>query len=64
MMPTIDRVYINELARAQLGWQPQHDFDSILQRLCVSEDFRSPLARAIGSKGYHAEVFTEGPYPV
>jgi len=25
---------------------------------------RSPLAQAIGSKGYHAEAFAEGPYPV
>jgi hypothetical protein len=24
----------------------------------------SPLARIIGSKGYHAETFAEGPYPV
>ena len=25
---------------------------------------RSPLAQAIGSKGYHAETFAHGPYPV
>jgi len=24
----------------------------------------SPLATAVGSKGYHAESFEEGPYPV
>jgi nucleoside-diphosphate-sugar epimerase len=23
----------------------------------------SPLARLVGSKGYHAEVFADGPYP-
>ena len=28
------------------------------------EDFRSPLARQVGSKGYHSTVFAEGPYPV
>ena len=64
MVPTIDRVYVNELARTRLGWQPRHDFNSILRRLRADEDFLSPLARAVGSKGYHAEVFTEGPYPV
>jgi UDP-glucose 4-epimerase len=64
MVPTIDRVYVNELARTRLGWQPRYDFNSILRRLRADEDFLSPLARAVGSKGYHAEVFTEGPYPV
>jgi UDP-glucose 4-epimerase len=64
MVPTIDRVYVNELARIRLGWRPRYDFNSILQRLRADEDFVSPLARAVGSKGYHAEVFTEGPYPV
>jgi len=64
MLPTIERVYVNELARAQLGWQPRYDFNAILRRLSAAEDFLSPLARAVGSKGYHGEVFTEGPYPV
>jgi UDP-glucose 4-epimerase len=64
MLPSIDRVYVNELARKQLGWRPRHDFTSILQRLRASEDYRSPLARAVGSKGYHAEMFADGPYPV
>jgi hypothetical protein len=35
----------------------------VIDRLRASEDFRSPLARAVGSKGYHAEAFSEGPYP-
>jgi len=64
MLPAIERVYVNELARAQLGWRPRYDFNSILQRLRTDEDFQSPLARAVGSKGYHAQVFNEGPYPV
>lgn len=63
MMPTVDRVYVNDLARARLGWQPRYDFNYVLQRLQASEDFRSPLAQTVGSKGYHAEVFTGGPYP-
>ena len=64
MLPAIERVYVNDLARTQLGWQPRYDFNSILRRLQAGEDFQSPLARAVGSKGYHAKVFNEGPYPV
>lgn len=63
MPQTIDHVYINELARAQLGWQPRHDFESAIRCLRMLEDFRSPLARAVGSKAYHATTFSEGPYP-
>jgi UDP-glucose 4-epimerase len=61
---TIDRVYVNELARNELGWLPRHDFRSAIQRLHAREDFRSPLARAVGSKGYHSITFSSGPYPV
>jgi nucleoside-diphosphate-sugar epimerase len=64
MLPSIDRVYVNAKARAELGWQPRHDFRSLLDRLEAGEDVTSPLARQVGSKGYHAEVFTDGPYPV
>jgi len=63
MPQSIDRVYVNELARAQLGWRPRHDFQSAIRSLRALEDFRSPLARAVGSKGYHATTFFEGPYP-
>ena len=64
MLPALDRVYVNERARRELGWQPRHDFRSLIDRLKAGGDFRSPLARLIGSKGYHRESFTEGPYPV
>lgn len=63
MFPTVDRVYVNESARARLGWRPQYDFGRAIDRLRAGGDFRSPLARAVGSKGYHAEAFSEGPYP-
>jgi nucleoside-diphosphate-sugar epimerase len=62
--PGIDRVYVNDRARDELGWQPQYDFQSVLQRLQAGDDMRSALARLVGSKGYHAQVFSEGPYPV
>jgi UDP-glucose 4-epimerase len=60
---TIDRIYINELAQKELGWQPRHDFPSAIRSLRAQVDFRSTLARAVGSKGYHSITFSEGPYP-
>lgn len=55
MFPGIDRVYVNERARRELGWQPRYDFQHVLDLLASDNDFRSPLARAVGSKGYHAD---------
>jgi len=52
MLPSIDRVYDNARARAELGWKPVHDFASVLAR-AKAGDIRSPLAREIGVKGYH-----------
>lgn len=49
----IDRVYVNARARAELGWTPRYDFRSVLDALKRDEDPRSPLARAVGAKGYH-----------
>jgi UDP-glucose 4-epimerase len=60
MLPTIDRVYVNERAWRELGWRPQHDFASVIARLAAGEnDFRSALARAVGSKGYHRPATQE-----
>jgi len=56
MVPAIDRVYINERARTELGWRPRHDFASVVARLRAGADFRSPLAIAVGAKGYHREA--------
>ena len=64
MFPTIERVYDNALARRDLGWKPRHDFAALIEQLRHSDDFRSAMARAIGSKGYHDEVFEDGPFPV
>jgi UDP-glucose 4-epimerase len=64
MFPHIDRVYVNDRARAELGWIPHYDFTRVIDLLRAGEDPRSPLAREIGSKMYHAETFAEGPYPV
>jgi nucleoside-diphosphate-sugar epimerase len=64
MFPNIDRVYVNERARRELGWRPKYDFAHVIDRVHAGDDPRSPLARAIGSKGYHAGAFAGGLYPV
>jgi UDP-glucose 4-epimerase len=64
MFDSIDRVYDNRLARLELGWTPRYDFGHVLSCLERGLDFRSPLAREVGSKGYHAVAFADGPYPV
>ncbi|HTV23070.1 MAG TPA: NAD(P)-dependent oxidoreductase [Polyangiaceae bacterium] len=56
---SIDRVYVNEHARLELGWQPRHDFARTLRCLQQGLDHQSPLARQVGSKGYH-RTNTEG----
>ena len=64
LFPQINRVYVNDRARAELGWNPTYDFGHVLACLRAGRDFRSPLARDVGIKGYHAATFEEGPYPV
>lgn len=64
MFPSIERVYVNERARNDLGWRPRYDFRYVLDSLKAGADPCSPLSRAVGSKGYHAYKFAEGPYPV
>ncbi len=64
MLPGIDRVYVNHRAREELGWRPRFDFRHVLDRLQRGEDVFSPLARAVGIKGYHPRSFEGGPYPV
>lgn len=62
MFPAIERVYVNERARTDLGWLPRHDFRYALDRLAEHADPFSPLTRTVGAKGYH-EVST-GVYTV
>jgi len=64
MLPGIDRVYVNDRARQELGWSPRFDFRHVLDCVRRGDEVFSPLARAVGSKGYHAQSFEEGPYPV
>jgi UDP-glucose 4-epimerase len=53
MLPAFDRVYVNARAREILGWRPRYDFAHVLRCLSDGSDFRSALAIAVGSKGYH-----------
>jgi UDP-glucose 4-epimerase len=64
MFPSVDRTYVNGAARKALGWRPRYDFSHVLKSLRAGEDFRSPLAREIGIKGYHGETYRDGLYPV
>jgi nucleoside-diphosphate-sugar epimerase len=56
MFESIDRVYDNAKARAELGWRPKVDFAAVVERLRATDDVRSPMARAVGAKGYHRTV--------
>ena len=63
MLPQVGRVYDNARARSDLGWTPEYGFRAALRRLADGEDPRSPLALAVGAKGYHAEptgIYTAG----
>lgn len=54
MFPAIERVYVNDAARAALGWAPVFDFATVLDSVAAGRDPRSELALMIGAKGYHA----------
>jgi UDP-glucose 4-epimerase len=64
MFPTIDRVYVNDHAREELGWRPRFDFAHVLELVGAGKDHRGELARTVGFKGYHAGSFADGIYPV
>jgi UDP-glucose 4-epimerase len=53
MVSGIDRLYVNERARRELGWRPVYDFELLLDQLRGDGEIRSPLAHLVGSKGYH-----------
>ncbi|MFK3647639.1 NAD-dependent epimerase/dehydratase family protein [Lysobacter enzymogenes] len=64
LFPQLDRVYVNDAARRDLGWEPRYGFDHVLDCLERGLDFRSALAHEVGVKGYHAQRFDDMPYPV
>jgi UDP-glucose 4-epimerase len=54
MFGSIERVYVNQRARRELGWEPRYGFEQALDALAAGADPRSELARSVGAKGYHA----------
>jgi nucleoside-diphosphate-sugar epimerase len=64
MFDTIDRVYVNEAARRDLLWKPKYDFNYILESLKTGDYPKSRISQSVGSKGYHDQVFKDGPYPL
>ncbi|NKY88172.1 NAD-dependent epimerase/dehydratase family protein [Nocardia veterana] len=54
MFPAIDRVYVNERARKILGWSPRYDFRTVVDLVRDGAVPCSPLAAAVGRKGYHS----------
>jgi UDP-glucose 4-epimerase len=61
MFGVIERVYVNDRARSELGWSPRYDFGRALDRLAANDDWRSPLARSVGAKGYHGSSAAYAP---
>lgn len=53
MFSRIDRVYVNDRAREDLGWRPRFDFKHVLSRMRAGQPLQSELATLVGSKGYH-----------
>jgi len=64
MLDSIDRIYVNEAARSELGWTPRHDFAQAIEALADRRSPFSSLTRAIGAKGYHPQTFAGTPFPV
>jgi nucleoside-diphosphate-sugar epimerase len=60
LFPAVDRVYVNDAARADLGWVPEWDFRRALDLAAAGRPPRSELALTVGAKGYHA--LPTGPY--
>jgi len=64
MFADIERVYVSDRARSDLGWTPGYTFARILEQIAAGQPLGSKLAREIGIKGYHSDNFTDGLYPV
>jgi UDP-glucose 4-epimerase len=62
LFPGVDRVYVNEAARRDLGWAPRWDFRHALDEVAAGRPACSELATRIGAKGYHPT--STGPYTV
>jgi UDP-glucose 4-epimerase len=62
MLRDIERVYVNDRARSDLGWEPRHTFGAAICALADGQDPFSQIARTVGAKGYHDQsvgVYTQ-----
>jgi hypothetical protein len=50
-------VYVNRLARDELGWTPRFDLDAISALVASTGGVRTPLARVVGSKEYPGSTY-------
>jgi UDP-glucose 4-epimerase len=64
VFPQIERVYINAVARRDLGWEPRCDVNKMLAEIVDAKQPKSIISQQIVTIGYHGEVFEEGPIPV
>ncbi len=64
MLPELDRVYVNQKAREELGWQPKYDFRTVIGGLQQGAGIQSLMAQLVGIKGYHADAYRNGSYPL
>ena len=55
MFDKIDRAYVNEAARRDLGWEPKYDFAHVLDCVRAGGYPGSPISKLVGSK--HMQPF-------
>ncbi len=58
----LDRVYVNDSARRELGWRPRFDLTSIAKMVAVDGPIHTPLARKVGSKEYVGSTYHRGTF--
>ena len=56
----LDRVYINDRARRELGWRPRFDLNAIAARVANGEPARTPLSQLVGAKEYPGSQYHLG----
>ena len=56
----LDRVYVNDRARRELGWRPRFDLNAIAARVANGEPVRTPLSQLVGAKEYPGSQYHLG----
>jgi nucleoside-diphosphate-sugar epimerase len=58
----LDRVYVNAMARDELGWRPEFDLDAVAAMVARGGSVRTPLSQVIGSKEYAGSSYHLGQF--